>query len=603
MKIVAALVAFSAFALCALPADAQLLKTRGDPVEIRVGPGVAHPVRATLKGEDSVLQLSRVDDWIETNWGWVPAASVEWVYPLKQRGGPAVSVAPHLSMDSRVNKHAVSPSGQLIALSKLGDEREVLIFKTADQKFITRLDAGDFGGQAGGYTELGFLDENTLLLQVTDRRSGIGEPQFPYEELVFDIPSGTVLHRGRALFGYLGRNPHDQDGRIISFASDFIRLHDPQSLETVGVTTACGGQDTPCRQVEIKLFDVSFDNERKEISAVAKVREKSDPDSTFHLGKEYYLVARGASLQDLGRNLSNLEGIRIAVEPDGETSTYFFSQIPSKDILLTFRMPKKKSKPVEIWDLRTQKSIGTLYFTGIAEKQIAICKDERDIFGWSEAETDGAEEGEKNLTSITLNSDRSLEFKPMGASLAPRHISGAIVCLDPGRRASVRERIHVFSLGDESPPADHQIDSRYSSFTFDLVIEGGPLHGLASNPARPRIDLDRLADREPLTEELGRARKQPHAAEDRPRSPRGQGVADGRAGLFGSARWRKLHKFGRRDGDRALQRARAASHRRQGWQGAPHFRPVRPSSVHDPRTCLRRLQNACDEWSGEALDP
>src|SRR5690606_15348113 len=155
------------------PADAQMLKTRGDPVEIRVGPGVGHPARAALKGEDSVLQLRRVDDWIETNQGWVPAASVEWVYPLKQRGGPAVSVAPHLSMDSRVYKHAVSPSGQLVALSKLGDEREVLIFKTADQKFITRLDAGDFGGQAGGYTELGFLDETTLLLQVTDRGSGI----------------------------------------------------------------------------------------------------------------------------------------------------------------------------------------------------------------------------------------------------------------------------------------------------------------------------------------------------------------------------------------------------------------------------------------------
>lgn len=111
MRIAAAFIAISALVLCAAPGNAQALKARGDTVELRSGPGAEHPVKGALSNDDVVLQVGRQDSWIATNRGWAQADSVEWVFPLRERGDPSVSVSTIASIDFRVRKYALSPRG------------------------------------------------------------------------------------------------------------------------------------------------------------------------------------------------------------------------------------------------------------------------------------------------------------------------------------------------------------------------------------------------------------------------------------------------------------------------------------------------------------
>ncbi|TWG90245.1 hypothetical protein L598_000700000010, partial [Mesorhizobium sp. J18] len=499
MRVPAVFMALSAFALSAVPVDAQLLKARGDQAQLRRGPGAEHAPHSVLAGRDTVLQLGREGEWIATHRGWVEADSVEWTVPLEERGEPAVSVSPVVSIDSRVNKHAVSPNGSLIALSKLGGEREVLVFKTQDQQFVTRLDVADFGG----YSDIAFLDENTLLLLKGDRTSGISEPEIPSDELVIDIPSGKTLFRGRGLFGYLGRNPHDREGHILSFTADLVRLHDPQSFETLAAIGTCSGDDVPCKEVESTFLDVSYDKAKDEISAIVNVEASArDNDSGFINPYYYYLIVRASSLSELADKISSLSGTRL----DTDLETHFFTQIPAQDLFLTWKFGDAVGEPgatlVEAFDIQTKRLSGDFLFFG-TEADIVICKDEQDIFGWTSGVPATGETIETvELTSIRLESDRSLVRNPAGMSLARNWSNGATVCLDPGRRASVREQAHIFSIDEGSTPEISQVDVQYNPYTFALRYEGEIIRWGVEFAESPIIDLDRLEEQAAPIEEF-----------------------------------------------------------------------------------------------------
>src|SRR5690606_23828429 len=118
---------------------------------------------------------------------------------------------------------------------------------------------------------------------------------------------------------------------------------------------ACIGNDSACKQADVKIFDASFDSERNEILTVARVRDRSQAGQP-----EYFLVVRASSIRELETKLSGLEGERVDISAPNNVYKSYFSYIPSQNLLLTSDSRPRNSvgKVVGIWDVERSQSAG-----------------------------------------------------------------------------------------------------------------------------------------------------------------------------------------------------------------------------------------------------